>query len=73
MHAKRSLAQLRCAAPQGGFLAADGREGHISGMKEFLIKPDPDDPRLTQRVKGLDQDGREIETSVVTELGFGFK
>ena len=36
-------------------------------MKEFLIKPDPSDPRLTQRVKGLDQDGREIETSVVTE------
>jgi FdhD protein len=36
-------------------------------MQEFAIRPDPDDPRLTRRVHGIDQDGRPIETSVVTE------
>ncbi|MBI3709837.1 MAG: formate dehydrogenase accessory sulfurtransferase FdhD [Proteobacteria bacterium] len=36
-------------------------------MREFMVKPDPADPRLTQRVKGQDQDGRPIETSVVVE------
>jgi FdhD protein len=36
-------------------------------MKEFAVAPNPDDPRLTQRVAGTDQDGRPIETSVVVE------
>src|SRR5688500_15786383 len=39
----------------------------ISAMDEFVVKPDPDDPRLTRRVAGIDQEGRPIETSVVTE------
>ena len=33
----------------------------------LLVAPDPDDPRLTRRVRGLDQDGRAIETRVVVE------
>ena len=36
-------------------------------MKEFTVRPDPDDPRLSVSVRGRDQDGKEIETSVVTE------
>jgi FdhD protein len=36
-------------------------------MKEFTVRPDPDDPRLTRRVAGIDQEGRAIETAVVTE------
>jgi FdhD protein len=36
-------------------------------MKEFSVRPDPDDPRLTQRVAGIDQEGRAIETAVVVE------
>jgi FdhD protein len=36
-------------------------------MDEFLVAPDPDDPRLTARLSGVDQDGRAIETSVVME------
>src|SRR5919108_279487 len=39
----------------------------IGAMKEFSIKPDPDDPRLTRRVGGIDQEGRPVETSVVVE------
>jgi FdhD protein len=39
----------------------------IQGMEEFVVRPDPDDPRLTRRVAGIDQDGRPIETAVVTE------
>jgi FdhD protein len=36
-------------------------------MKEFAVRPDPDDPRLTRRVVGIDHDGNSVETSVVTE------
>lgn len=36
-------------------------------MSEFAVKPDPDNPRLTQRVAGMDQEGRPVETSVVVE------
>ena len=34
---------------------------------EFLIIPDPKDPRLTERVTGADQDGKRVETSVTVE------
>jgi FdhD protein len=36
-------------------------------MKEFTIRPDPDDPRLTRRVPGMDHEGKPIETAVVVE------
>ncbi|MBU2531887.1 MAG: formate dehydrogenase accessory sulfurtransferase FdhD [Alphaproteobacteria bacterium] len=36
-------------------------------MSEFIIQPDPDDPRLSTAVQGLDQDGEPIEATVVTE------
>ena len=39
----------------------------IIGMKEFTLRPDPNDPRLTQRVSGIDQDGKALETAVVVE------
>ncbi len=34
---------------------------------DFILRPDPDDPRLTRRVPGIDQNGRAIETAVVVE------
>jgi FdhD protein len=36
-------------------------------MKDFIVAPNPADPRLTQRVTGQDQEGNAIETSVVVE------
>jgi FdhD protein len=36
-------------------------------MEEFIIRPNPSDPRLTQRVTGIDQTGAPIETSVTVE------
>ncbi len=36
-------------------------------MSEFIVRPNPADPRLTSRVTGVDQEGRPIETSVVVE------
>jgi FdhD protein len=39
----------------------------IPAMKEFTLRPDPDDPRLTRRVPGIDQEGKAIETAVVVE------
>lgn len=43
---------------------------HIDCMEQyddFLLKPDPEDSRLTQAVKGIDHEGREQEISVVVE------
>jgi FdhD protein len=36
-------------------------------LDEFLVRPDPQDPRLTQSVRGVDQEGNAIETRVVME------
>ena len=36
-------------------------------MKEFAIRPNPDDPRLTRTVAGVDESGSPIETQVVVE------
>ncbi len=33
----------------------------------FLVAPDPEDPRLSRRIAGIDQDGAPVETDVVTE------
>ena len=36
-------------------------------MTEFIIKPNPDDPHLTQSVEGMDQTGETVAVPVVTE------
>ncbi len=38
-----------------------------AALAEFELRPDPDDPRLTERVEGVDQDGKAVETAVVVE------
>jgi FdhD protein len=38
-----------------------------SPADDFLIRPDPRDPRLTERVSGVDQTGAPITTSVTVE------
>src|SRR5277367_6678402 len=39
----------------------------IRSMEEFTVRPDPDDPRLTRTVAGIDQEGKRVETAVVME------
>lgn len=36
-------------------------------MNDFIVKPDPDDARLTQAVAGIDHEGNPIDTRVVVE------
>ncbi|MBK1671176.1 formate dehydrogenase family accessory protein FdhD [Rhodovibrio sodomensis] len=50
------------AAPRARPKAADART-----LAEFLVRPEPKDPRLTQEVEGVDQDGQPIATRVVIE------
>jgi FdhD protein len=33
----------------------------------YVLRPDPEDPRLTRRLAGIDHEGRRVETSVVVE------
>jgi len=39
----------------------------VSRLKEFEVRPDPDDPRLSRAVPGIDHEGKRVETAVVTE------
>jgi FdhD protein len=46
--------------------------GHIvpamaSFGDDYLLRPDPADPRLTERVRGVDQTGAAVETAVTVE------
>ncbi len=45
---------------------ADFTDDHIVD-DSFLVRPDPSDPKLTERVSGVDQDGNAVETSVTVE------
>ena len=36
-------------------------------VDEFILRPDPDDPRLSRRLDGIDHTGARVETAVVTE------
>ncbi len=36
-------------------------------VKEFQVSPNPDDPRLSMSVRGVDQNGQLVDTTVVTE------
>jgi len=36
-------------------------------VKEFEVRPTPDDPRLSKHVSGIDHEGKAVETDVVTE------
>src|SRR5437870_2087181 len=36
-------------------------------MEEFTVRPQPDDPRLTRAVTGIDHEGRAIDIAVVME------
>ena len=36
-------------------------------MRDYIVKPDPTDSRLTARISGIDQNGDHQETSVVVE------
>src|SRR5262249_33868907 len=38
-----------------------------SNVKEFEVRPDPDDPRLSLTVPGIDHEGRAVEATVIVE------
>jgi FdhD protein len=40
---------------------------HEAELGDFLLRPDPEDKRLTERVRGLDEQGVVVETAVVAE------
>ena len=63
---------LRAAENESGAarriaLWAARERGIFAAVDEFLVKPDPADPRLTRRVAGIDHEGRAVETAVVVE------
>jgi FdhD protein len=63
-----SIAQI---IPSNGIntalLEAPSPASHHPFMEEFTVRPEPDDPRLTRKVAGVDQEGKPVETAVVME------
>ena len=63
--ARRKPGLFSCALPP------DPSFAYISGMNstddDYLLRPNPHDPRLTERVTGVDQTGARIETAVTVE------
>src|SRR3954451_6957350 len=64
--------RARCAAPwrRAPHAFAPGAGGaYISAMAQdsYLVRPDPADARLTERVEGVDQTGERIATRVTVE------
>ena len=33
----------------------------------YLLRPQPEDPRLTRRMSGLDQEGKPVETALIEQ------
>src|SRR5437667_865043 len=50
-----------------GDLPQESAGSIFSPMQEFTVRPQPDDPRLTRSVTGIDHEGRAVETAVVME------
>jgi len=48
-------------------LSVSGKGRDMTNTEELLIAPDPADPRLTERVEGVSQDGSPVTTSVTVE------
>src|SRR5205823_2833661 len=44
-----------------------GPGDEILVVQEVTVRPQPDDPRLTRTVVGIDHEGRAVETAVVME------
>ena len=43
------------------------RDSRMKNGKEFWVAPNPSDPKLTERVAGIDHEGGAVETSVTVE------
>ncbi len=54
----------RARLPPGGAFPYINK---MNASDDYLVRPDPRDPRLTERVKGVDQTGAAIETAVTFE------
>src|SRR5260370_26735936 len=70
MRAKRSSRRGNSGAAGAAAARSGGpRVAYIRTMPkdDYLVCPDPSDPRLTERVEGVDQTGARIETRVTVE------
>ena len=45
----------------------EGAPACRSGLDEFAVRPDPDDPRLTEPICGIDHTGTQVSAAIVRE------
>jgi FdhD protein len=63
----RNWGKIHLKSKSPPLLAKPRPQHQYRPMKEFALRPDPDDPRLTRAVEGIDHEGRAVRTSVVVE------
>ncbi len=63
----QSIADTPAAPPLRVAQKGTAKLADAAVLDEFLLRPDPDDPRLTRPVQGIDESGQAIETRVVME------
>jgi FdhD protein len=61
------LARRSALVPAGGPPHCCSMQPDPPDHDGYIIRPDPHDPRLTERVRGIDQTGRAVETAVTVE------
>lgn len=63
----QSIADTPATAPVRVAQKGTAKLADAAALDEFLLRPDPEDPRLTRPVQGIDETGQAIETRVVME------
>src|SRR3954454_8578630 len=63
----RRASGFRIAVRAPSLSAARDYRRETAAVREPLLLPDPEDPRLTQLVEGVDQEGRRVEAPIVHE------
>ena len=46
---------------------SEAAKKYENAARELLLRPNPADPRLTEKVAGVDHEGNRVDTSVVVE------
>src|SRR3954449_7184584 len=63
----RRASGFRIAGLAPSLSAARDYRRETAAVREPLLLPDPEDPRLTQLVEGVDQEGRRVDAAIVHE------
>ncbi|MEJ2015103.1 MAG: formate dehydrogenase accessory sulfurtransferase FdhD [Limibacillus sp.] len=66
-HCKPKASAHAASDAKSSLRKGTAKAASAADLAEFLLRPDPEDPALTETVSGIDQDGNAVDTRVVVE------